>query len=216
MNCTDARARLSAFVYGDLPADEAFQVREHLASCSGCQREHAALGQVRCLLDAVPALAVPSDLSRLYREAAAEQARRSRRWRRLAIATLAAAAAVVLAVLLSRLEVRLDEHQIVVRWGAVPAPREAPAPPVPLPQPEAPLVAQSPPGAEPETEQQLRLLSELVQALAADTDQRDERRQRELTRLQEQIQGLQQQMTQLRIATEKDVSALYAAQFPER
>ncbi len=216
MNCIDIRARLPALVYGDVSSEEAVRLREHLAVCPGCQREAMALGQVRALLDAVPAPTAAIDLPRLYRAAAAEQARRVRRWRWTALASLAAAAAVVVAVLLPRLEVRLDQQQLVIRWGAAPPPREVPAPPAPLPQPEAPALAQAPPAGAPEMEQQMRLLSELVPALSADADQRDERRQRELTRLREQMEALQQQMTQFRIATEKDVSALYAAQVPQR
>jgi hypothetical protein len=138
---------------------------------------------------------------------------RLRRWRRAACAALVAAAAVVLAVLLSRLEVRLDANQVVVRWGAVPPPPEAPAP-APRPQPEVIVSPQT--AAVGEIEQQLRLLTEVVQALSSDADQHDERRRQELALLRAQVQGLQQQLNELRVATEKDVSALYAAQFPER
>ncbi len=213
MNCADVRARLPALLYGDLPADEADPIRQHLARCASCREEHATVARVRRLLDAVPAPAVTVDLARLYREAAAQQDRRLRRWRRVACAALAAAAAVVLTLLLSRMEVRLDANQVVLRWGAVPAPPETPPP---APRPEPPVVATLPTASIAEIEQELRLLNELVQALSNDADSRDERRQREIARLRGQVQVLQQQMTVLRLTTEKDVAALYAAQFPDK
>lgn len=212
MNCTDARARLPALLYGDLSADEASQVQAHLARCPSCQKESAALAQVGRLLDAVPAPAVAVDLPQLYREAAERRQRRLRRWRRVAVASLAAAA-VVLVVFLSRVEVRLDAHQLVLRWGAAPAPPEVPSPPAPLPPP---VVVAAPTASADEVEHQLRLLTDLVQALSNDADLRDARRQQEMTRLRAQVQSLQQQLTQLRLVTEKDVAALYTAQFPEK
>jgi hypothetical protein len=61
----------------------------------------------------------------------------------------------------------------------------------------------------------VRLLSDLVQAMAADADLRDGRHQQEIAALQAELHNLQRQMTQLRLATEKDMAALYAAQFPD-
>jgi len=217
MNCADVRARLPALLYGDLPANEADEVRQHLARCPACQSEQTTLVQVRRLLDAVPAPAVAVDLPRLYREAAERQeGRRLRRWRRIACASVAAAAAVLLTVFLSRLELRLDANQVVLRWGAVPPQPEVPAPPDPAPRPEPPVLPLSPPATSADIEQQLRLLTELVQTLSEDADLRDGRRRQEIARLREQMQGLQQQLIEQRVATEKDVAALYAAQFPEK
>jgi hypothetical protein len=215
MNCTDVRARLPGLLYGDLPAGQADDVRSHLARCPSCAAEHAALAEVRRLLDTAPAPAAVVDLARLYREAAERQARRLRRWRRVAVGALAVAAAVVLVVLLSRLEVRVESHQVVVRWGEMTAP-EAPAPPAPKPlSEELPVVVVTPPPSA-EVEQQLRLLSELVQTLSSDADARNGRRQEEIAEVRAQVQALRQQMAQLRLATEQDVSVLYNAQFPDR
>ncbi len=215
MNCADVRARLPALVYGDLPADVADDVRHHLGRCASCEEEYAAIAQLPGLLDAVPAPALAVDLPRLYREAAERQARRLRRWRRVACAALAAAAAIVAVVFLSRLEVRLDANQLVLRWGAPPAPPEVPAPRL-TPEHQPPLVALAPAAPAAEVEQQLRLLSEVVQALSNDADARDGRRRHEIAQLQAQMRSLQQQMAQLRLATERDVSALYAAQLSEK
>jgi hypothetical protein len=215
MNCAVVRARLAALLYGDLTADEAAEVREHLRGCASCQGKQAALAQVRRLLDAVPAPPVTVDLPRLYREAAEQQSLRLRRWRRVACAALAVAAAVVAVVCLSRLEVSLDANQLVLRWGTVPEPPEVPAP-APAPHPEPPMLPPTAAMAPGEVEQQLRLLSDLMRALSDDAEVRDGRRQQEINQLRAQVRGLQQQMAELRLATEKDVSALYAAQFPDR
>lgn len=214
MNCTEVCTRLPAWLAGDLPADEMSQLNAHLADCPSCRQEQTALIEVRRLLDAVPTPAVAVDLARLYRDAAERQRRRLRRWRRLACASVAAAAVLLLALLLARMEVRLDGHQLVVRWGGDPAP-EQPTPPAPTPQVVERVVA-APSPATVEIEQQLRLLTELVQALSHDADLHAERRQQEMSRLRNEVQGLQQQLTQLRLATEKDVAALYAAQFSDK
>jgi hypothetical protein len=214
MNCAAVRARLASLLYGDLPAVEADEVRQHLTRCPSCREEQTAIAQLRPLLDAVPAPAVAVDLPRLYRDAAAGQARRLRRWRGAAVAALAAAAAVIVALLVSRLEMRMDAHQLVLRWGAVPAPPDQAPPPAP-PREERPIIP-APVVSTAEVEQQLRLLRELVQAVSNDADLRDERRQQEIAQLRGRMHGLEQQMTQLRLATARDVSALYAAQLPEK
>src|SRR5262245_1668345 len=134
MNCTEVRACLPGLEYGDLPTDEANAVRAHLVHCPDCQAEQVRLTQVRSLLDEAPPLPVRVDLPRLYREAADQQMRRLRRWRRVAIAAVAAAAVIAVGVFLSRIEVRLDGSQLVVRWGAVQV-HEEPAPPPPTPPP---------------------------------------------------------------------------------
>ena len=43
MQCADYRELLSALVDDELPLDEAAEVREHLANCADCAREHDAL-----------------------------------------------------------------------------------------------------------------------------------------------------------------------------
>jgi hypothetical protein len=213
MNCADVRLRLPALLYGDLPPGEADEVRQHLARCGYCRKEYAALEQVRRLLGAAPAPAVTVDLPRLYREAAEQQAGRARRWRRAAWASLAAAAAVVLVLLLSRLELRIDANQVVLRWGAVAA---APEPLPPAPRPEPPVIAVAQSSSTAEIEQELRLLNEVVQTLSNDADSRDEQRRQEIARLRAQVSSLQRQLADLRLATQKDVAALYSAQFSEK
>jgi hypothetical protein len=216
MNCADVRARLPLLLYGDLPANEAEEVRQHLARCPACQGEQTTLIQLRRLLAAVPEPAATVDLPRLYRDAAESQGRRLRRWRRIATAAVAAAAVVFLALFLSRLEVRLDNHQLVLRWGDVPPQPEVPVPPTPPPQPEPPVITLSPPATTADIEDRLRLLSELVQELSNDADRREVRRLEEMARLRTQVQNLQQQLIEQRLATEKDVAALYSAQSSDK
>jgi hypothetical protein len=214
MNCAAVRARLASFEYGDLTDAEADQVREHLRRCPSCAQERSAVTEVRRLLDAVPAPAVAVDLPRLYKDALSGQVRRLRLWRGVAVAALAAAA-IVAALLLSRLELRVDANQLVLRWGAVPAAPD----PKPVPPPATPRQEESPVPpplmSTAEIDQQLRMLRELVQVVSNDADQRDERRRDEIARLQGRVHGLEQQLTQLRLAMARDV-ALSAARLPEK
>src|SRR5262249_60833691 len=80
---------------------------------------------VRTSLAAAPVPSVQLDVSQLLQTAAARRIRQARHWRRVAIAVAAVAAALLVVVGL-RLEVRLEAHQLVLRWGD--------APPTPLPE----------------------------------------------------------------------------------
>jgi len=205
MHCDQARQALPGLLYGDLEAREAAAVGEHLEGCPACREEYAALARVRRLLDAVPAPDVRVDVHRVYGEAAGLQERRLRRWRRAAVACLAAAAA-VLVMLALKLEVRVGAGQLTLRWGAPPV-AVAPAP-APEGAPDA--VAQA------RAAEEIRLLKELVHALAAHIDARDRRQQQTLARLRERLDDLQWQADRRWNATERDVAALYTAHFGSR
>ena len=43
MTCAQCQELLDAYIDGELPADDAAAVREHIASCAACARDHAAL-----------------------------------------------------------------------------------------------------------------------------------------------------------------------------
>src|SRR5262245_30462451 len=101
MDCAWTRDRLPPLLYGDLPSGEAAAVENHLANCLACRQECAALKDVRRLLDAVPAPAIKVDVPRLYRQAAARQERKLRRWRPAAVALLASAALLLIALALN-------------------------------------------------------------------------------------------------------------------
>jgi hypothetical protein len=200
MNCIDARAALPALLYEHLPPQEAAVLQEHLAGCPACRAEQAALRRLGGLLDAVPSPAANVDLARLYHEGARREQRGRRRWRTAALASLAAAAAVLLTLVL-RLEVRLDHHQLIVRWGVQPATFVSPDPPASSVTPGAAPVAVS--------GDDVRLVMQLLHALADDVAARDRVNQESLAVLQDRLDALQRQAQARWNATERYVSALH-------
>jgi hypothetical protein len=206
MNCADVRDRLPSLLYGDLKAAEAAEVEKHREACPACQREFEVLQSLRRSLDTVPAPIARVDLPRLYAEAARLQQKQTRRWRRAAVALLGAAA-VLLLVLGLKLELRLEAHQLVVRWGAAPETvSSAPETPT-LPQfvhvhPPTPAI----------TSEEFQLMKDLIHALAADADTRDRQWQEEVATLRARLAGLQSHSQQ----SDRLVAALYTAQFGTR
>jgi len=55
MNCTQAQEHFADLLDGRLAVEGTAEVRAHLASCPGCQREYSALAQTLAALDALPA-----------------------------------------------------------------------------------------------------------------------------------------------------------------
>jgi hypothetical protein len=205
MNCIQAHDQLPALLYGDLRSEEKASLEKHIAECLACRQEYAALREVRQLLDRVPAPECRVDLPKLYGQAVDRQVRCLRFWRRMAVACCGVAAALAaITLLMLRLEVRLGHHQLVLRWGSLPEGGQAAQfPPDTL--------AQAPKPASPETEEQLRLLSQLIHALADTAEARDFRQRQELARLRVELADLQRQTAQWRRDTERDVGALYTA-----
>jgi anti-sigma factor RsiW len=201
MTCLEARARLAALLYGDLPAEEAEAVRKHLAGCSACLAEQAALRRIRRLLDEAPAPPeVHVDVPRLLEEAAARRARVRRRWRRAAGGVAVAAA--ILLVLFLKFQVRVESQQLVIRWGAV-----AEAPPAPtIPAPHHEML-------QPEvTAADFQLLRQLVHALAENVELLDADHKQDVARLDERLNQIEQQAQQRWHATERLVSAVATIQ----
>jgi anti-sigma factor RsiW len=202
MKCVQVRENLPELFYGDLPPDEAAAVQKHLQACPACRQEEAALRQVRRLLDAVPVPTVLVDLAQLYRRAAERQQRRVRRWRRTAVLCLGAAAAVLLFAVMPRFEVRLENHQLVLRWANPPL-VEAPASP-PAPVAQASPAVRGEPNAIPQLEEQVQVLAELVH------DQREE-----IAQLRARLGNLGQQVAagnQRWLTIEGDIAALSGSQ----
>jgi hypothetical protein len=190
MRCAAVREQLAAFLYGDLGPEDSARVQEHLASCAVCRREEAALAQLRQLLDGVPAPPVPDrpvDLPGLYRQVAAHQAARLRRWRRSVLAACAAAAALVALVLLPHFELRVEGHQLTLRWGATPA-----SPDLPAPQPAPIEIARGdgPPAAD--VDKRLKIMGELLQIVASDVEKLDDKQRKELALIRIQLRRLQE------------------------
>lgn len=204
MSCEPFRERLLELLYGGLPPGSRTEVERHLADCSACRRERAALEALAHGLDAVPPVPGRVDLPRLYRDAAERRARQARRWRFIA-AGVGVAAVVLLALFALRLEVRLEGHQMVLRWGVPPEPA-APVPPPPVVIREVPAVSA----------EEVQLLKELVHALAADVESSERRSLASVVRLQQRLDDMQRQTQRRWADTERDVSALYTAQFGPR
>lgn len=198
MNCTEAMNDLPELACGILDGERKQSLETHLAACGRCCAEYTALRQVSRLLRTTTAPAVRVDVEALYREAARRDRRCLRRWRRLAgVAAIAAALLLILFGL--KLEVYLEHHQVVVRWGT-PPPREII---LPAPAPVPPVAVRPP-----VDEQRLRALNDLLLLLAADVQALDLRQQQELARLRTVVERLQQQSTLHWEAAERDVEAL--------
>jgi hypothetical protein len=212
MNCTHIRTRLAEFIHGGLTPQDRKQVEVHLQACTACRAECAALQQVGRLLDRLPAPAVQVDLVRLYCDAADARQRRLRRWRRIAVALGIATAAALLVAVGLRCEVRVEAHQVVVRWGTPP-----PAPDAVPPLPPAPLIVEHvASGVSPEVEERLRMLGELIETLAAEGEARDRRQSEELVRLKARLQEMRLEAARWHESTKRDVTALYQVQFPPK
>ncbi|HEY3246934.1 MAG TPA: zf-HC2 domain-containing protein [bacterium] len=114
MNHSRAERMLSALLDNELTADEAADVRAHLAACESCRGELDRLTRVKRLLAALPEREPPAAYWTDLRAPAAAPAAGTTvwdafrtAWRRPA-AALAAAAAVVLLVLLPLVKGRVD------------------------------------------------------------------------------------------------------------
>jgi hypothetical protein len=193
---------MHAYSYGDLAAGEAAQLKKHCASCAACRKELAGLQRLRQALDTLPAPSVRVDLPRLYADAARIQQHQARRWRRAAIALLGAAAVLLLAIGL-KLELRVEAHQLVVRWGTAPEVHAI------APQPPAADARSTATSISPE---EFQLMKDLIHALAADGDTRDRHWQQEVSALQARLAFLQERSQE----RDRVVAALYSAHLVPR
>jgi anti-sigma factor RsiW len=203
MKCHEINELLPLHLYGDLSDAERAAVEAHLARCPECRAELAALEAVRKELDVPPPALRGVDVAAIYRAESDRLRRRSKRWR--AAAAIAAIAATVLFAL--RLEMRAERGQLVVRWGQ-------PQPVASAPTTVERVVVRTEPASTQELEERINRVSALIQALAANMDTRDAD-QKELARLRREFAELQQIKKRLG-QTERDVAALYTAQFGSR
>jgi predicted anti-sigma-YlaC factor YlaD len=207
MNCQEIRELLPALAYGDVPAEIRAKVDEHLAICQPCRAEQAALAEVGRLLDLSPVPKIQVNVPRIYAEARRRQERQTRRWRRVAFAALGMAAA-LLVVLCLKLDVRWQDHQLVLRFGP-PDVADKTAEPKPLVVAERLTPQALPPQV---TATDLQLVRDLVHALAATVEERDSKFDESLARLELQLTQAQNQARTRWAATERYVSALYTSQ----
>lgn len=194
MICDEVRRLLPLHVYDDLEPGAARDVEQHLADCAGCQAEHAALAQTRRALDLTPAVNVRLDPLELLRAETQLAVRRSRRWRRAALAISALAAGLFL-VLALKVQVRAGDGQFAITWGDA-----APAKP-------APALADG------GVTERLQLVQELTRALVSELESRDGATRGELTVVKDQLAAMQRLVAQRWNETERDISALYKTTF---
>ena len=194
MNCVETRAALPGLLYGDVPFEQAAAMRDHLAACLACREEEAALRRIGRLLNAAPVPATRVDVARLYQEASRRQQQRLRRWRRVALACSAAAATLLLIMGL-RLELRVEAHQMVLRWSTPPERPDAPGP-----QPVPRQVTVNP--------EDVHLVQRLIHALADDVAARDRETQETFEGLEARVDALQRQAQDRWDATQRFVSTL--------
>ena len=211
MNCTEARNELVDLVIGTLAEERRQRLETHLLACPCCRAERDSLQEATALLRAAPAPAVQVDVTALYREAARREQKRLRRWRRAALAFGGALAALLTLTIGLNLEVRLERHQLVLRWSA-PPPRDEPAARTDAksaPSREQPVAAE-------EVECRLRTLDQLIQELAGNVQSLELEQKQELDRLRAGLQELRQQAVLHQEMTGKDVDALYVDRFLDK
>ena len=210
MSCSQVREKLPGLLYGDLNPQEAADVEQHLVACSACQNEKNALGRVRELLNLTRASSIEVDVPRLYHDAAELQSRRPHARRKQLLVMIAIAATVLIAFALN-VEFRVEAHQLIVRWGN-PLPRPEMSQPavsaLDRPAPTLQVVHEDTDSAH-EFKARVRVINDLVHALAADIETRDRRQQQQLAKLQAQLDQLQSQSQRRWTAAERDVAALY-------
>ena len=200
MNCQDVQPRLALAAYGDLADSESAAVTAHLAACSACRAEAESLRRTRAALDAIPTPEVTVSTGEIVRAETAALTRRTRRWRRLTFAAAGLAAGLI-AVLVARPDICVDDGALVVRW------RE------PSPPPAATVVYIEPPSRDSE---RVELLVKLVRTLSEDAEGRDRDRQREIASLRGRIDRLSVQEDARWQDIQRDMGVLYRAQFAQR
>ena len=118
MNCEEMRARLDAYIDGELSPDEMRAVEAHAAACEACGRELMAAKYVRDALDALDEeVAVPLPAHVGWQKAVRAEAKRRVSRRRMR-AFCAAAAALVLVIgafaMLQRTPARMDDQALTL------------------------------------------------------------------------------------------------------
>ena len=105
MNCEEMRAKLDAYIDGELSQDALRAFEEHAAACAECKRELELAKLVRDALEEMPdEAAVPLNVQASWRNAVRAEAKRkkNRRWMRAAYGIAAALVVVIGATAMMR------------------------------------------------------------------------------------------------------------------
>lgn len=210
MNCSQAREKLPLLLYDDLDRDEASIVQTHLAQCHACKAEFVELSRVREVLNVVPTPNVSVDVDRISAEpSVARSARtRSKRWKQIAFAMTAAA--IVLAFALN-VEFRIDGQQLIVRWGNLPAQQQQEAVVSRRPATIGPVDERV--AVLPNLNERIRVLDDLVHALAEEVNSHGRQQRDSLSSLQTRLRVLEQDARNYRAESDRSLAALYTAYF---
>lgn len=118
MTCEEMRARLDAYIDGELSADEMRAMEDHAAACVNCARELEMAKLVRDALGEMDReVAVPLQVQAGWRNAVRAEAKRkrNRRWMRVAYAAAAALVLVIgAAALMRNMPARQDAQQLTI------------------------------------------------------------------------------------------------------
>jgi hypothetical protein len=204
MTCDRIKELLPLAASGDLAGEELLPVQRHCDACPACRAELRALQMtLRALTEADPKVGARVEVADIYRAEAARQAKSIRRWRWSAL-SFAAAAALLLGLFgLTRLELRLDGRQLVVRWGATPESSQ---------KPQHDLVASGPPAVTPTEDAATRVarLEELVLALAQNARGLDTQLTQQQRLTEDALNQLATQLEELRQEMKQDRAGIYA------
>jgi len=204
MTCNEIREKLPLHLHGDLSAADAAQVKQHCETCPTCRGELQSLRQVGHLLDSVSTPQAHVNISQIYAEALQRHVRRARIWRRAALG-LAGVAALAFLVFGLKLQVSVQAHQLVVRWNAP----SATVDPDNKRLPDSPALAQVVPPAPQVTAEQIQWVRDVIHALAADVEMRDQRQRDAMALLVKNLEAFQYGDNQRWKATQRDVAALF-------
>ena len=134
MNCTAFEERIARYVGGDLVAEEAVALEQHLRQCAGCAEFARALEEDREWLASRPPEAADVDYLALRREIRREIARPRHGWKWVGIA-----AAILLAVGVATMPRKMPVKEIAAPVAQVPAVTVAPSKSAPKPKPRKPV-----------------------------------------------------------------------------
>jgi hypothetical protein len=208
MQCLDARSLLPLHAYDDVTGPEKVELEQHLAECPACQQELAVYRRLRQELSTQPLAAGTVDVPRIYQAQALRWRRRSRLYQWAGSVAVAAC----FLVLFTRLEVQVNGQQMTLRWG------RSEAPPVENKQVAGPVIETRPavPEAPKELVERIRVMNDLIYALADTIESSDRSRHDEMQQLRRDLAALQQRTDLQFVETQHDMNALYTAQFGGR